>query len=63
MECGGAYIGQTGRKFRIRYKEHIRNNRDNTGYSNHILNTGHTYGTLEDTMKVVNIKYKIKVRT
>jgi hypothetical protein len=54
MECRGAYIGQTGRKFRIRYKEHIRdirNNRDNTGYLNHILNTRHTYGTLEDTMQ------------
>jgi hypothetical protein len=61
MECGGAYIGQTGRKFHIRYKEHIRDirsNRDNTGYSNHILNTGHTYDTLEDKMQVVNIQNK-----
>jgi hypothetical protein len=61
MECGGAYTGQTGRKFRIRYKEHIRdirNNRNKTGCSNHILNTRHTYGNLEDTMPVVNIQNK-----
>jgi hypothetical protein len=41
------------RTFNIRYKEHIqaiRNNNNNSGYSNHILNTGHTYGTINDTM-------------
>jgi hypothetical protein len=61
LECGGAYIGQTGRKFRSRYKEHIRDirsNKENTGYSHHILNTGHTYGTLEDTLQVVKIQNK-----
>jgi hypothetical protein len=34
-DCGGAYIGQTGRKFRVRFKEHIRDirsNKGNTGY-------------------------------
>jgi hypothetical protein len=48
------YIGQTERIFKIRYKEHfqaIRNNSSNSGYSNHILNTGHTYGTITDTME------------
>jgi hypothetical protein len=41
-----------GRTFNIRYKEHIqaiRNNNSNSGYSNHIPNTGHTYGTITDT--------------
>jgi hypothetical protein len=61
MECGGAYVGQTGRKFRVRYKEHIRDirsNKGNTGFANHILNSGHTYGTLEDTLQVVSIQNK-----
>jgi hypothetical protein len=61
MECGGAYVGQTGRKFHVRYKEHkreIRSNKGNMGYANHILNTGHTYGTLEDTLQVVSIQNK-----
>jgi hypothetical protein len=38
------------------YKEHIpaiRNNNGNSGYSKHILNTGHTYGSAIDTMKVL----------
>jgi hypothetical protein len=27
---------------------------NNTGYANHILNTGHTYGTITDTMEIIN---------
>jgi hypothetical protein len=55
MECPRRYVGQTGRNFSIRYKEHthdIRSNNSNTGYSNHVLNTGHTYGTITDTMEI-----------
>jgi hypothetical protein len=50
MKCLGCplkYIGQTGRTFNIRYKEHIqaiRNNNGNSGYSNHILNVGQGVG-------------------
>jgi hypothetical protein len=42
--CQNAYIGQTGRSFKVRFKEHINdivNNRSKTGYSQHILNNGH----------------------
>jgi hypothetical protein len=56
MECPRKYIGQTGRTFNIRYKKHIhdiRSNNCNTGYSNRILNTGHIYGTMTDTMKII----------
>jgi hypothetical protein len=28
-QCGGAYVGLTGRKFRTRYKEHVRDIRSN----------------------------------
>jgi hypothetical protein len=55
MECPRRYVGQTGTN---RYKEHIhhiRSNNSNTGYSNHILNTGHTYGTITDTMEIITI--------
>jgi hypothetical protein len=40
----------------MRYKEHIqaiRNNNSSSGYSNHILNTGHTYGTVANTMDII----------
>jgi hypothetical protein len=56
LDCPLRYIGQTGRTFKIRYKEHIqaiRNNNSNSGYSKHILNTGHAYGTITDTIGVI----------
>jgi hypothetical protein len=59
MKCPGCplkYVGQTGRTFNTRYKEHIhaiRSNDANSGYSNHIFSTGHTYGTITDNMDVI----------
>jgi hypothetical protein len=41
-DCRKYYVGQTGRTFNAQYKEHtwdIRNNKDNTGYAQHIFNT------------------------
>jgi hypothetical protein len=63
MDCPLKYVGQIGRKFQTRYKEHIRtirNNNDKSGYSNHILNAGHAYGSITDTMKIVKIEKKGK---
>jgi hypothetical protein len=59
MDCPLQYMGQTGRTFETRYKEHIqaiRNNNGNSGFSNHVLNTGHAYGGITDTMKVIKIE-------
>jgi hypothetical protein len=42
-------------------KEHIYDikiNNSKTGYSSHILNTGHTYGTIEDTMEIIKVGRK-----
>jgi hypothetical protein len=63
MDCPLKYVGQTGRTFKTRYKEHIhdiRSNKGNTGYSNHILNAGHTYGTMQDTMEIITLGRKGK---
>jgi hypothetical protein len=63
LDCPLKYIGQTGRIFHTRYKEHIhaiRNNNSNSGYSNHILNTGHKYGTITDTMDIIRTHRKGK---
>jgi hypothetical protein len=63
MDCPLKYVGQTGRTFNTRYEEHIHNirsNNSNTGYSNHILNTGHTYGTMQDTMETITLRRKGK---
>jgi hypothetical protein len=61
MSCPMKYIGQTGRPFNTRYKIHIRdikNNSSKSGYSNHILNTGHLYGNITDTMEIIKIERK-----
>jgi hypothetical protein len=58
-DCPGSYIGQTGRSFRIRYKEHIqdiRSNKSKTAFSQHILNTGHAYDTMKKTTKILNLQ-------
>jgi hypothetical protein len=59
LVCPLKYIGQRGRTFYTRHKEHkeaITNNNGSSGYSNNILNTGHTYGTITDTMDIIKSK-------
>jgi hypothetical protein len=61
LDCPLKYIGQTGRTFHTRCKEHthaIRSNNGNSGYSYHIPNTGHTYGIITDTMDVIKKENK-----
>jgi hypothetical protein len=60
-ECPIKYIGQTGRTSKARFKEHIqdiRTNKSNTKFAQHILNIEHTYNTIDQTMKILNIKKK-----
>jgi hypothetical protein len=57
--CPQKYTGQTGRIFRIRFKEHvrdIRNNGQSSKFAQHILDTTHDYGTVENTMKILHIR-------
>jgi hypothetical protein len=63
MDCPLKYIGQTGRTFKTTYKEHIqaiRNNNGNSRYSKHILNMGHSYGSVTNMMKVLKTQRKGK---
>jgi hypothetical protein len=63
MSCPLKYMGQTCRSFNTRYKEHIRDirsNNINSGYPNHILNTGHAYGSITDTMRAIRTERKGK---
>jgi hypothetical protein len=62
-DCPLQYIGQTGRSFNTRYKEHIRAiryNKETSGYAKHILNSGHSYGSIEDTLDIIKIETKGK---
>jgi hypothetical protein len=50
-----------GRTFQTRYREHtqaVRNNNGSSGYSSHILNTGHAIGSVTDTRIVIKIEKK-----
>jgi hypothetical protein len=63
LDCPLKYIGETGRMLNIRYKQHIhaiRSNKSNSGYSNHMLNKGHAYGTITDTMGIIRTGKKFK---
>jgi hypothetical protein len=60
-KLSGSYIGQTGRSFKVRYGEQvqvIRTNNERAGYSHHILKTGHSYGSLENSLEILNILEK-----
>jgi predicted transcriptional regulator len=60
-ECPLKYIGQTGRTFNVRYREHInaiRTNRQNSKFPQHILETGHNYDTIDKTMKMLHMEKK-----
>jgi hypothetical protein len=63
MDCTLKYIRQTGQTYKTRYHEHIetvRNNNGNSGYSKHILNMGHTCGSVTNTLKVLKMQRKGK---
>jgi hypothetical protein len=56
-------IGQTGRRFNTWNREHIqtiRNNNSNSLYASHILSTGHTCGTITDTVDIIRTHKKGK---
>jgi predicted GIY-YIG superfamily endonuclease len=58
-DCPKKYIGQTARTFETRFKEHIRdirNNGQSSRFAQHILDTGHEYETIEKTMKILHIE-------
>jgi hypothetical protein len=57
------YIGQTGRNFRVRYKEHIHaitSNKATSKYAQHILETGYTYtsNTMGNTLNILQFEKK-----
>ena len=54
--CNLSYIGQTNRTLQQWYKEHtryIKHNDPQSAYALHILNNRHEYGTITDTMELL----------
>jgi len=55
------YTGQTGRPFKTRFQEHMRdfkyNNRRST-FAQHLLEKGHAIGKIEEIMKIIHVTRK-----
>ena len=54
--CNNAYVGQSGRSLNVRHKDYIRRIRTNNPLSTHalhILQSGHEYGTITDTLQLL----------
>jgi hypothetical protein len=63
LKCDQVYVGQTGRNFKTRYKEHtndIRLNKDKSKYAVHILQEIHDYGPIDKTMEILKVANKGK---
>jgi predicted GIY-YIG superfamily endonuclease len=60
-DCNVAYIGQTGRNFNKRYKEHksvFKTNSHTSNYDKHILEQSHTFGPIHQTMQILQYQDK-----
>ena len=54
--CHKAYVGQTSRNLKSRFREHIRyikNNVPRSAYALHIFNCRHAYGNINDTITLL----------
>jgi len=61
ITCHKKYTGQTGRPFRVRYREHYNdfkyaNNRST--FSQHVINEGHSLGPMDEIMNVIQYERK-----
>jgi hypothetical protein len=60
-ECPHKYIRKTGRKFKTRYKEHIRDIKNNgqcSKFAQHVIEIEHESDKIEKTMKMLHIEKK-----
>lgn len=57
-DCNGVYVGQTGRNFEIRYKEHVAAHRnghpDKSHFAKHLIDTGHSLGN-NNTYNILHV--------
>lgn len=64
QDCPSFYIGQTGRNFNTRFKEHIRNNENNqSSFFLHLKNQQHTVSDIENALQVLHRLPKSPIMT
>jgi rRNA maturation protein Nop10 len=61
-DCGKAYVGQTGRSFSVRFKEHRHSFRTNNTNSNfaHLLDYAHSFAPIDSIMHILEFQMKSK---
>ena len=55
------YVGQTGRSFRTRYREHARDFKFRTGHSKfaqHLIDQSHSFGSIDSIMEILHVVRK-----
>jgi hypothetical protein len=60
-DCGKAYVGQTGRSFSVRYKEHrhsFKTNNSNSNFAQHLINNIHTFAPIDAAMRILEFQKK-----
>jgi len=60
-DCNMKYIGQTGRSFKVRFKEHFHDfnyNNSKSKYATHLLENHHSMVTIDDTLEILHTTHK-----
>ena len=60
-DCKIKYTGQTGKPFRVRFQEHIRDfkyNNSRSKFAQHLLDNKHAIRNMEDIMEIIHITGK-----
>jgi hypothetical protein len=60
LDCNRHYVGQTGRSFRTRYKEHARDYQDGTQksqYAKHLFDNQHALHPMDTSMTILTTPY------
>ena len=63
-DCNKKYIGQNGRRFHTRFREHFNDFKHGNGCSNsiqHLLENRHSIGTTDEIMEILHIVEKGKL--
>ena len=60
-DCGMVYVGQTGRSFRTRYREHLRHYKYRTGnskFAQHLWEQNHSFSPIDSVMDALRVLKK-----
>ena len=61
QDCKMIYVGQTGRSFRTRFREHARDFKYRTGnskFAQHLIDQSHSFGSIDSIMGILHVVRK-----